>query len=287
MSREFYDRAVDWARVSVEKAASEERGHMRKILGTMVKHHDKVLDQRGSSGNRDGGGGPLGMWRTNPVPFDEKLGKKKKYKKKKTGIDDNFVPELNKRQSQAQTWEHFNRLCAGEKLMSEEKEKLLKCQHLHHNDNYLRLGPFKLDIQHDAPFVGVFRNILYDDEMEHYKDFARDKLYRSEVQTKQKTVVTRTSKQAWLQDTLINRTLPGQPYTGHRQDLIIMDEVAAKISDRITLATRLHTLLASGSEPYQVRRSQQFKNHTSHRIDQYLRSLIMALVVYTTHILTL
>ena len=252
LSREFYDRAVDWARVSLEKAGNaEERSHMKKILGTMVKHHDKVLDQKGSSGNKDGGESSLAMWRTNPVPFDEKLRKKKKYRKKKNGIED-FIPELTKRQTQAQTWEHFNRLCAGEKLMSLKKEKLLKCQHLHHFDSYLRLGPFKLDIQHDAPFVGVFRNILYDDEMEHFKDFARDKLYRSEVQTKQKTVVTRTSKQAWLQDSLINKTLPGHPYTRHRQDILIADEVAAKISDRITLATRLHTLLASGSEPYQV-----------------------------------
>lgn len=252
-SREFYDRAVDWARVTVEKAGtSEEMGRMKSILGTMVKHHDKVLDQRGSSGSKDGGDISQAMWRTNPVPFDEKLRKKKKYKKKKNGLDDAFVPELTKRQTPAQTWEHFNRLCAGEKLMSAEKEKLMKCQHLHHDDNYLRLGPFKLDIQHDAPFVGVFRNILYDDEMEHFREFARDKLYRSEVLTKQKTVVTRTSKQAWLKDSIINKTLPGQPYTRHRRDIHIVDEVAAKISDRITLATRLHTLLASGSEPYQV-----------------------------------
>ena len=148
-SREFYDRAVDWARVTVEKAStSEERGRMKSILGTMVKHHDKVLDQRGSSGSKDGGDISQAMWRTNPVPFDEKLRKKKKYKKKKIGLDDAFVPELTKRQTQAQTWEHFNRLCAGEKLMSAEKEKLLKCQYLHHDDNFLRLGPFKLSLIH-------------------------------------------------------------------------------------------------------------------------------------------
>ena len=51
---------MDWAQVSLERASNpEERTHMRKILGTMVKHHDKVLDQRGSSGNRDGGGSEL------------------------------------------------------------------------------------------------------------------------------------------------------------------------------------------------------------------------------------
>ena len=263
--REFYDRAVDWAQVSLERASTaEERTYMRKILGTMVKHHDKVLDQRGSSGNRDGGGSELAIWRTYTVPFDEKLRKKKKYKKKRRAKDD-FVPELTKKHTSAQTWEHFNRLCVGEKLMPADKEKLLKCQHLHHNDNYLRLGPFKLDIQHDAPFVGVFRNILHDAELEHFKDFARDKLYRSQVLYKKTTVVTRTSKQAWLEDALINQTIPGQPYTRHRRDLNIVDEVAARISDRISLAARLHTLISSGSEPYQASRESCLSHEDSER----------------------
>ena len=78
---------MDWARVTVEKAGtSEEKMKMKQILGTMVKHHDKVLDQRGSSGSKDGGDISQAMWRTNPVPFDEKLKKKKKYKKKKTRL---------------------------------------------------------------------------------------------------------------------------------------------------------------------------------------------------------
>ena len=71
-NREFYDRAVDWARVSVDLAETEEsEKYMKKILSTMMKHHDKVLDQKGASGSRPGG--EQGVWRTYPVPFDEKL----------------------------------------------------------------------------------------------------------------------------------------------------------------------------------------------------------------------
>ena len=36
--REFYDRAVDWAQVSLERASTaEERTYMRKILGTILR----------------------------------------------------------------------------------------------------------------------------------------------------------------------------------------------------------------------------------------------------------
>ena len=93
--------------------------------------------------------------------------KKKKYKKKKPSLT--FEPVMDKKQNYAENWEHFNRLCAGEKMISADVERQFKCYHLTNKDPYLRLGPFKLDVQHTAPFIGVFRNILYDDEMKHYK----------------------------------------------------------------------------------------------------------------------
>lgn len=116
-----------------------------------------------------------GVWRTYPVPFDSKLKKKKKYKKLK---EKKFEPVLEMKHTNTQTWEHFNRLCAGEKMMKPETEKDLKCQFLHHDDFYLKLGPFKLDVQFLNPFVGVFRNILYDDEMNHYQEYARHNLQK-------------------------------------------------------------------------------------------------------------
>ena len=71
--------------------------------------------------------------------------------------------------SSSQSWDHFNRLCAGEKLIAPEQEKEFKCYFLKHNDPFVRLGPFKLDVQHSKPFVAVFRDFMYDAEMEHYK----------------------------------------------------------------------------------------------------------------------
>ena len=198
-NRGFYDRAVDWAKVSVIKAKSmatpkERLKTLKNLLSTTVRHHDKVLDQKGPSGSS---GADNSVWRTNLLPFDEKLRKKKKYKKVKK---EKFIPVLQTLHTSSETWDHFNRLCAGEKLMTTETEKGLKCMFLDQNDPFIRLGPFKLEIMHDKPYVAVFRNFMYDDEIEHFKNYASDKLHRSSVQSKRSTVVTRTSKQTWLDD---------------------------------------------------------------------------------------
>ena len=247
-NREFYDRAVDWARVSVERARGDEsRAYMRQMLGTMERHHDKVLDQRGATGSRSLGTS-MSVWRTNPVPFDEKLRRKKKYKKVKAAV---FQAELSSQHTPAQTWEHFNRLCAGERLLPADRERHHKCVALHHRDPYLRLGPFKLDVQHINPFIGVFRDMLAEAEMEHYKEFARDRLHRSTVDSKKKTVVTRTSKQTWL-DEVAGVNISARGYYGARAAVTVADSVGMRISDRISLATRLYTSSMSGGEPYQV-----------------------------------
>ena len=64
--------------------------------------------------------------------------------------------------------------------------------------------------------------------------------------------MSRTSKQAWLEEVEgINVTEHG--YYGQREDVLTNDNMAMKISDRISLATRLYTASQSGGEPYQVK----------------------------------
>ena len=87
--------------------------------------------------------------------------------------------------------------------------------------------------------------------MEHYKELARDRLHRSTVDSKKKTVVTRTSKQTWL-DEVAGVNISARGYYGARAAVTVADSVGMRISDRISLATRLYTSSMSGGEPYQV-----------------------------------
>ena len=154
-----YHRAVDWFRTALEVAMVAKNKEMittaKNYLKTTMKAHDKVLEQKGQSGITNGK-----SWETNVVPYDEKLRKKKKYKKalmelnqKEKNHEMSFVnsissPVLN---------EQFNRLCKGEILLSPSHSKDIKCFSLHHFDPYLRLGPFKLDDQSISPYVTVLR----------------------------------------------------------------------------------------------------------------------------------
>ena len=77
------------------------------------------------------------------------------------------------------------------------------CHHLHHNDPYTMLGPFKLEQLSSQPYITVIHDMMYTSEMDHFKSYASDKLERSGhgdnngsggVQS-----LKRTSKQTWLE----------------------------------------------------------------------------------------
>ena len=77
-------------------------------LRAAIKTHDKTLDLKGPTGSVGGL-----EWRTNPVPFDEKLKKKKKFKKIK---NDKFTPSVGRENHPHVVAEQFSRLCRSERL---------------------------------------------------------------------------------------------------------------------------------------------------------------------------
>ena len=48
------------------------------------------------------------------------------------------------------------------------------CSNINYKDPYLKLGPFRLEHLNTEPFVEVFHNIIYDDEIQWMKDMSRD-----------------------------------------------------------------------------------------------------------------
>ncbi len=48
------------------------------------------------------------------------------------------------------------------------------CSNINYKDPYLKLGPFRLEHLNTEPFVEVFHNIIYDDEIQWIKDMSRE-----------------------------------------------------------------------------------------------------------------
>jgi len=265
-NRGFYDRAVEWFKAAVDVAVSMEDkaknliSISRNLLKTTMKTHDKVLEQKGSSGSINGN-----TWRTNSIPFDEKLRKKKKYKmalKEMKKTKESFNPTFTPNNQDEVLWNQFNRLCRGDILRSAEDTKDLYCDPLHYNDPYLKLGPFKNEVQSKVPFITIFHDFFAESEMSHYKDFARTRLFRSAYgQSASKggsgTGVKRTSKQTWLYE--VEKEIPSSnnsflsigPYQ-YRDQVVVKDRVGLSVSDRIKKATRMFSAEYAGGEAFQV-----------------------------------
>ena len=267
-NRGFYDRAVDWFKAAAEIAGINTHDEKKNqstiannLVKTMIKTHDRVLEQKGPAGTINGN-----SWRTNQVPFDEKLRKKKKYKNIIKGmkkVETGFQASLRPDNSEAVIWDQFNRLCRGEELRPASLLKDLSCTLLHYHDPALRLAPFKQEVISKIPFVTMFHHFLAESEILHYKNFARTRLFRSSYgQSVNKggmgTGVKRTSKQTWLYEfdnkqvlTLNNSLMSIGPYQ-YRQDMAVLDQVGLGVSDRIMKASRLYNAEHSGGESFQV-----------------------------------
>ena len=175
-NRGLYDRAVQWFEQTLSLAAEEGlSANLTKVfrnqLKATIRTHDKTLDQKGRAGS-------IGAveWRTNRVPFDEKLRKKKKFKKVLAAAEEEtFSPSLGRDNQHHIVSEQFNRLCRGEELRSATVTKELKCETLHYHQPYLRLGPFKADTQSLVPQIVVFRDLVSHREMSHFRNVATQK----------------------------------------------------------------------------------------------------------------
>ena len=265
-NRGFYDRAIEWFKAAADIASATENKGLNKtkiannLVKTMIKTHDKVLEQKGPSGSVNGN-----TWRTNLVPFDEKLRKKKKYKNvlkefKKT--EQNFQPSIRPDNREPVIWDQFNRLCRGENLRSPSELKDLNCDNLHYGDPFLRLGPFKSEVMSKIPFILVFHDFFAESEMSHYKEFARSRLFRSSYGQSaskggQGTGNKRTSKQTWLYEfdkqvlDSNNSIMSVGPYQ-YRGDMVVKDEVGLSVSNRIMKASRMYNAEFAGGEAFQV-----------------------------------
>ena len=131
------------------------------------------------------------------------------------------------------------------------------CHLLHHGDPFNQLGPFKLEQLSGQPYITVIHQLMSDGEMEHFKNYAKDKLERSGHSGIGAgiTSLKRTSKQTWLDHRIFNVSIgvamekfglaenETRDYLGQhnewnhyfmaRENFIDDDSVASRVSNRM------------------------------------------------------
>ena len=146
-------------------------------------------------------------------------------------------------------------------------EQLWKpCQLLHHQNPYLKLGPFKEEIYSVIPYSVVFHDILTNTEIDFLKkesmpflsrsrtyDTTSGALNRAEIKSGARRRIIHKTVQAWLSEVEwpLIESFDNYPYVG-KNYVKMKYPILWKLNKRITLATQLVTDSQTSSTPMQV-----------------------------------
>ena len=146
-------------------------------------------------------------------------------------------------------------------------EQLWKpCRLLHHQNPYLKLGPFKEELYSIVPYSVVFHDILTDNEIEFLREtsipnLSRNRTYdrtsgalnRAEIQSGARRRIIHKTVQAWLPEVAWPpiTDVDNFPYVGKKY-LKMNYPILWKLSQRISLATQLVTDSHTSSTEMQV-----------------------------------
>ena len=146
-------------------------------------------------------------------------------------------------------------------------EQLWKpCRLLHHQNPYLKLGPFKEELYSIVPYSVVFHDILTDNEIEFLREtsipnLSRNRTYdrtsgalnRAEIQSGARRRIIHKTVQAWLPEVAWPpiTDVDNFPYVGKKY-LKMNYPILWKLSKRISLATQLVTDSHTSSTEMQV-----------------------------------
>jgi len=135
----------------------------------------------------------------------------------------------------------------------------LKCKFVHHSDPYAMLGPFKMEFASRSPHIVVFHEIMTDEDVEHFVEFATPRLSRTRgseydeepsraERLEGKVKIIYKSVQAWM-DTI---AFAGMDSDYTPDNFTILDHRAEKLSARLEKALSLNVTNQWSSHQYQV-----------------------------------
>merc|ERR1711915_946647 len=73
--------------------------------------------------------------------------------------------------------------CRGYTALRDPKDATVKhtmnCKLIHHSDPYTKLGPFKMEFASNRPLIVIFHEILTEEDIRHFLEFATPRLSRN------------------------------------------------------------------------------------------------------------
>ncbi|XP_039275487.1 prolyl 4-hydroxylase subunit alpha-2 [Nilaparvata lugens] len=116
-----------------------------------------------------------------------------------------FKAALENKHKVAEQWEPiqavYKKLCRNDLSLTHQELAQLKCRYVHRNVPFLRIGPLKEEEAYLEPRIVLYRDVIYDSEIELLKKMALPKLKVMNLNKASNTVALyRISAGAWLYD---------------------------------------------------------------------------------------
>ena len=271
----WYDHATKLTKFSIEKwnetatqfedFHEEHKKMLESLKSQLPEKQNKLLKARRKLSGKD--------YKLLPYLIDENLEKKKSQPKfvKNSDFykrDWNDFEEIGDGDTKENV---FRRICGGKLLGANvTAQGPQKCFLLHHDDPYLKLGPFKQEIILPRPFRMIYHDFFTEAELQWLIDYSTPRLSRSRsdspnniglTRSKQEAGTTRTihkTVQVWLDEHVFNERakynrddLTMHPLKDPYSKTVVHPELV-KLSKKIEIATRMLVRGRWSSTQYQV-----------------------------------
>lgn len=95
-------------------------------------------------------------------------------------LNDDFVvnskPYSNPLSNDTPDRKLYEALCRNEVHPSPKEAAQLRCHYLSNNVPFLKIAPFKVEEAHHDPYIAIFHDVMYDNEIELVKQMAKPRV---------------------------------------------------------------------------------------------------------------
>lgn len=121
----------------------------------------------------------------NKVFYEKELAKEAEQKADKMLRGDDGSPELDEQPAEqiatsgvytSQERKNYEKLCRGEIERDPKLLAQLKCRYITNNSPYLKIAPFKVEEANLKPYIVIYHDVIYDQEIEEIKQMAKPRV---------------------------------------------------------------------------------------------------------------